>query len=154
MNTKQLDIAKKIANITGVSIYEKGEHLLTPDDQGYMFHEGQTCDWYNPFEWGVLGELMDKYKVSIQQAQEYVFITQGWTDVEVSFGEDSGDSLKEAVLKCIIKACGTNLLTYDGAGITSTIEFCANTGCGLNNEGLCTAQGTECFGYIKVVDQP
>ena len=31
---------------------------------------------------------------------------------------------------------------------TDDIEDCVNKGCGFNVDGKCTANGTECFGYI------
>lgn len=31
---------------------------------------------------------------------------------------------------------------------TDDIEVCGNKGCGFNECGNCTANGTECFGYI------
>jgi len=34
---------------------------------------------------------------------------------------------------------------------TSDIECCGNKGCGYNANGTCTANGTECFGYIKAL---
>ena len=36
----------------------------------------------------------------------------------------------------------------DGADKTDDIEYCGNKGCGFNVDGKCTANGTECFGYI------
>jgi hypothetical protein len=57
---------------------------------------------YNPFDWQILGSLMVKYEVSIDRLCERVYITQGWSNIELFFtGEDE---IPLAMLECIIKS--------------------------------------------------
>lgn len=102
MNKEELEIAKKIAEIEGVELVEHKGGFLYKNRNGYMFVNGVTMEWYNPFDWSVLGPLSVKYEVSIQHTLSYVFITQGWHDVEVHF--ENKDEIPHAILKCIIKA--------------------------------------------------
>jgi hypothetical protein len=114
MNKSELEIAKKISEIEGVydticgaiegqqarydSFMTNGTNAIsTPNVQSFE-------SIYNPFDWSILGSLIKKYEVSIQHTIAYVFITQGWKDIEVSFDEDSGITLEHAILECIIKS--------------------------------------------------
>jgi len=43
------------------------------------------------------------------------------------------------------------IVNFDSsADKTDNIECCGNKGCGFNVDGNCTANGTECFGYIDI----
>ena len=36
---------------------------------------------------------------------------------------------------------------------TSVTDSCGNKGCGFNKEGTCTAEGTECFGFVNTKEK-
>ena len=107
MNKQELAITKKIAEIEGREWRTDKEAGVITVSTMNRWNEGgiKCCSWYeyNPFDWSILGPLMKKYEVSVQHAIEYVFITQGWKDIEVSFDGEEPLGLERAILECIIK---------------------------------------------------
>jgi hypothetical protein len=104
MNKEQLEIAKKIAEIEGITLFEKGEHLLTPDRNGYMSHNRITCDWYNPFDWSVCGKLLEKYWITVNISGSYYCTQSAFKGIGTCEDDSLGYSnhLPTAILQCVI----------------------------------------------------
>ena len=96
MNKEELAIAKRIAEIEGV----KSPTFRMPLDEYVEKH-------YNPFEWGILGPLMVKYKVDNEHRNGVVAFTIWLNDeatTAVSIEAKSTEEIPRAILECIIKS--------------------------------------------------
>ena len=59
MKLTDLELCKKIAEIEGVNLHE----IMCGDRNVLLFSE--NAEFYNPFDWSLLGPMMIKYEVSV-----------------------------------------------------------------------------------------
>jgi hypothetical protein len=98
-----LEIAKRIAEIEGIEVFKEGNHLLTPDDQGYFVRNNKTCGYYNPFRWATLGPLMLKHNIT-PSMRNLIVSTRSSTGRISIFRVKTKEEIPRAILECIIKS--------------------------------------------------
>ena len=106
MTEQELGIAKKIAEIEGVEIQcdrDDSGNLTSvyepADDNGW-------CNVYNPFCWSMLGQLLVKYKVTVNLVGSYYCTQIAHNGIGTCEDNSLGysPSLPSAILECIIKS--------------------------------------------------
>jgi hypothetical protein len=103
MNKQQLEIAKKIAEIEGVSVIDwKEEWSINTLYESDKWGNG-ICE-YNPFDWSILGPLMVKYGVEIikpfvDDEMRRIFIAR-----DIGITAKNNEEITQAILECVIKS--------------------------------------------------
>ena len=107
-----LELCKKFSEMEGVDAFVyRGSYLLYPNDQGSMFENGMTCDWYNPITNLALNcAARDKYKIEIEYVSErlmYVSISEYLVNEKIpiiSVRVNNKSGIPRAVIECILKS--------------------------------------------------
>ena len=112
MNKQELAIAKKIAEIESVELTKQISTVPETGEEVEWYSVSDVSslaeyeELYDPFNWSILGPLMVKYKVipdfNFNSAVVVNYDTQ--LSFEVYSHDESEESMKQAILECIIKS--------------------------------------------------
>ena len=103
-----LEIAKAIAELEGLSVTEHKGGILYPNNQGYMCVNGVTMEWYNPITDLALNcMLRDKYQVEVEYTLDIVFIHMASKTYRAKY--KSKEDIPRAVCTCILGSQGRYL---------------------------------------------
>ena len=110
MEYTDLELNKMIGELEGeVLVIYNESNLLHENDQGHMYENNMTMDWYNPIkDWRILGPLMVKYKVCLCRENNSVYIINPNAKsydynpmlAEVEFESES--EIPRAIIMCIL----------------------------------------------------
>ncbi len=109
MTEYQIKLAKLYAELIGIEVFDHKGSLLYPNDQGYMFVNDTTCEWFNPFKGQLQLDARDNFEVQV------IYYDKSNIEVEIFNQNHSVSSnvwaksirdIPTAVIECILKSKG------------------------------------------------